>query len=119
MAHVNQKKEDDDEVHSFFEYTFEIASDVILGMALGILINSFSNYLEKVLHLGELMKMIIQIFLCCIILYLMKIESKHLYSSWRGSANYGIVFTTVFFSVQKNLVDFLENITLKHGNTKI
>ena len=40
----------------------------------------------------------------------MKMDSSQLYRSWRGKLDYGIVFTTVFIAVQKNIAIFMVQI---------
>jgi uncharacterized membrane protein YvlD (DUF360 family) len=98
----------DDFAETFPAYAFEVVSDIILGIVLGISVNMFVNYVGKILHLPVQIKLLFQLFIIIAVLYIMKIDSKYLYSSWKGQTSYGIIFTTVFFAVQKNMVQLFE-----------
>lgn len=91
-------------------YGFEIAYDVVLGVVLGILVNIITDKLSYIFHLHGLAKIILQLLLIIIVLYLLKYWSNYLYSSWQGETGYGVVFVSIFLVVQNNLTKFFENV---------
>lgn len=97
-------------VQSFPEYAFEIIADIILGIVLGVLVNMIVDYVSDYFKLPMFIKLLLQLFLIIVVLYILKIDSKYLYDSWKGSTNYGIVFTAVFLAVQKNMVKLFTNL---------
>ena len=102
---------------SFIQYTFEIATDILLGVVLGVIVNMVADYVGKILHLPRYGVLVVQFFLICGVLYLLKVDSKYLSQSWKGQTSYGIVFTAVFLAVQKNLINFFGDIYLDINNT--
>ncbi|XWV24465.1 hypothetical protein QJ856_gp0021 [Tupanvirus deep ocean] len=98
---------------SFFKYSFEVISDIILGVVLGVTVNIAADFIAIKLGLPRIGLIIVQIFLICLVLYIMKIDSKYLYESWKGQTNYGIVFTAVFLAVQRNIIRFFEDIYIE------
>ena len=95
---------------SFGYYAFEIISDIVLGVILGVLLNAFVDYLGQILNMPFYAIIILQVFLIIVVLYYLKVDSIHLYAAWRGQAGYGIIFTSVFLAVQKNIIIFFEKI---------
>ncbi|AZL89105.1 hypothetical protein QKC54_gp0736 [Megavirus baoshan] len=95
---------------SILGYTFEVISDIFLGIVLGIGINILVDYIGELLHLSFLVKIIIQFMFIVLILYFLKIDSSQLYSSWRGHTSYGIIFTSVFIATQRNLVKLFNEV---------
>lgn len=95
---------------NFIFYSFEIAADVVIGILLGFIVNKATDYLADAFNLNVLAKIILQFLLICVVLYVLKVESDKLYSTWEGSSNYGIIFIAAFLSVQKNLVMLWEYI---------
>lgn len=106
------KKKDNIE-ESFFEYSYEFIADITLGATLGIIINKIADLVGNYLNLPFYAIIIFQLFLICLILYIMKVDSKYLYKSWKGQTNYGIIFMSVFLAVQRNMVKFFEDIYSK------
>jgi len=102
-----------DTVTGFPKYALEIIADIFLGIVLGLSVNFFVDYLGKKFGLKFYAKLIIQIILIILVLYVMKVDSKYLYESWKGETSYGIIFTSIFLAVQKNLMHFLEYIFTK------
>ena len=100
----------DEFLEGFPQYTFEVLADIVLAILLGITVNKLTNHIAKYLGLNKYAKLVVQLVLIIIVLYIMKIDSKYLYASWKGETSYGIVFTTVFFAIQKNLTSFVEDI---------
>nr|URM62011.1 hypothetical protein [Mimivirus sp.] len=95
---------------SILGYTFEVIADIFLGLVLGIGINVFVDYIGEFLHLSFLVKIIIQFIFIILILYFLKIDSKQLYSSWKGHTSYGIIFTSVFIASQRNLIKLFDEV---------
>lgn len=91
-------------------YSIELTVDIFLGIILGIIVNRISDIIGRQLKLEFNTKMFIQLILIILVLYYMKVESKYLYDSWTGDQSYGIVFTSIFLSSQKNITTFIENI---------
>ncbi len=103
----------DDFKESFPMYAFEVTSDIVLAVLLGVAVNQITNIISKYFGLPKFAKIILQLALIIIVLYIMKIDSKYLYGSWKGQTGYGIIFTAVFLSVQKNMVKFLEDVYIE------
>jgi len=97
-------------LESFPMYAFEVTADIVLAVLLGVAVNQFTNWVAHKLRIGKYSKLIIQLILIILILYIMKIDSKYLYQSWKGQTNYGIIFTAVFLAVQKNVTMFMEDV---------
>lgn len=91
----------------FTAYTVEVLSDIFLGLTCGVLVDLLVKSLAREFSLSPIVVSTIQVFAICIVLYLMMKGSEHLTPSWHGSRNYGIVFITVFFASQANLVQFV------------
>ena len=108
------KVQDNQFNESFFVYSFEVVADVILAVFLGIIVNMIADYIGKFFNLPFCAILIVQLILISLVLYIMKIDSKYLYSSWKGQTNYGIIFTSVFLAVQKNMIKFFENMYLEN-----
>ena len=100
----------DEFMESFPLYAFEIIADMVLAILLGLSVNGVSNFIERNLGLPKYGKISVQMALIIIVLYIMKIDSKYLYPSWKGQTGYGIIFTAIFLAVQKNITSFVENI---------
>lgn len=107
---VKPESDGDNLNESFPSYSFEIISDIFLGIVLGVLVNTVSSLLALKLNWSKFTLVTFQFALITIILYIMKIDSKYLYSSWKGHTSYGIMFTTVFLAVQKNVIIFFEDV---------
>lgn len=101
---------------TFPKYAFEITADVVLGLVLGVSVNIVSNKIAVILKLRNFLKIVVQIFLNIFILYVLKIDSKYLYDTWKGETNYGIVFTSVFLASQRNLVHLFTDIYDEESN---
>lgn len=97
---------------SFGLYAFEIIADIILGIALGLTVNKVSNRLSNFLNLNVYLKYGFQLLLNIGVLYILKVDSKYLYTSWKGKTSYGIIFTAMFIASQKNLTKLLEKSAL-------
>jgi F0F1-type ATP synthase assembly protein I len=96
---------------SFFSYATGILLDLVLGVLLGIFVNTVVDFFAKTFNMPFYVAIILQILFIICILYLMKVDSKYLYTTWRGGRdNYGILFTAAFLGVQSNIVKFLEDI---------
>lgn len=95
---------------NFLDYSFDIAADIVLGLVLGTIVNVSADFVGKLLKLPSFGVLIIQFIFICVVLYTLKIDSKHLYQTWEGKTNYGIIFTAVFLASQKNIISFFENI---------
>lgn len=98
---------------SYPVYALEIITDILLGVIAGVTVNICANSVGRLLGLNRIGILIVQLFLITIVLYIIKIDSKYLYSTWKGETNYGIVFTAVFFAVQKNMMSFFEDIYIE------
>lgn len=94
-------------------YSIELTVDILLGVVLGIIINKLADFIGQKLQLDFYSKMFIQLILIIIVLYFMKIESKYLYKSWYGDQSYGIVFTSIFLSSQRNIARFIEKVYME------
>ena len=97
-------------IESFPLYAFEIVADMVLAIILGLGVNGIANFIGKSVGIHRYGKLSVQLFLIIIVLYIMKIDSKYLYPSWKGQTGYGIIFTAIFLAVQKNITSFVENI---------
>ena len=113
MSQIKKFQEQDDFNESFPRYAFEIVADMLLAITLGIVINTITNFLAKLFNLSIYVKIVVQLVLIILVLYIMKIDSKYLYSSWKGQTSYGIIFTAIFLATQKNIALFLEEIYSK------
>lgn len=109
---------DDKFVESYPAYAFEITADIVLAVLLGIGVNKLTNVIAKHFGLHIYAKLLLQLVFIITILYIMKIDSKYLYSSWKGQTNYGIIFTAIFLAVQKNVTKFLEDIYKENNTTQ-
>lgn len=101
-------------IESFPRYAFEVVADIVLAVLLGIAINQISNWIGKTFKLPKYGKLIVQLILIILVLYIMKVDSKYLYASWKGQTNYGIIFTAVFLAVQKNVMGFMQDIFVEN-----
>ena len=110
---ITPETSDSDFIESFPRYAFEVVADIVLAVLLGVAVNQISNWIAKSFHLPKYGKLIIQIILIILVLYIMKIDSKYLYNSWKGQTNYGIIFTAVFLAVQKNVTSFMDNVFIE------
>jgi hypothetical protein len=110
------KEKDEDFKESFPMYSLEVITDLILGAVLGVIVNTMADYIGNLFKLPFWGVLVVQLFLISVFLYVMKIDSKYLYNSWKGQTSYGIVFTSVFLAVQKNMLRFFENIYLDEKN---
>lgn len=98
---------------SYPSYAFEILADIFLGTILGFTVNTITDIISEKLHLSKYMKLILQLFFITVVLYVMKVDSRYLYASWKGETNYGIIFTAIFIGSQRNVIKFMENIYKK------
>jgi len=89
-------------------YALEITTDGLTGVVLDILINKFADFIGSYFKKSKIVTLTVQLMLIILILYLMKVESNHLYASWQGNQSYGIVFIAVFLASQKNLTSFIK-----------
>lgn len=101
---------------SFPVYALEVLSDIGLGVIAGLTVNISADFIGKLFKLNRIGILIVQLFLITVVLYVIKIDSRYLYSTWRGETNYGIIFTAVFLAVQKNMVRFFEDIYNEEDN---
>ena len=101
---------------SYPYYAFEIITDIVLRIIAGVTVNICANSVGRFLGLNRIGILIVQLFLITIVLYIMKVDSIYLYSTWQGETNYGIVFTAVFFAVQKNMMSFFADIYVEEEN---
>lgn len=97
-------------------YTLEIISDIALGIILGVSINKFVNFIGKKFSLGKYRKLIIQLILITMVLYIVKVDSKHWYTSWKGQTSYGVAFSVAFIGTQRNIIEFFEGIYIDEKN---
>ena len=100
-------------MESFPRYALEVTSDIVLAILLGVTVNQVSNWIGKTFKLPYYGKMIVQLILIILVLYIMKVDSQYLYQSWKGQTSYGIIFTAVFLAVQKNVMVFIENVYIE------
>ncbi len=108
LSNSQNQKDSSEQTESIFDYAFEVIADIFLGVVLGVSVNAITDFVARELGLPTYAKLALQFTLIIIVLYILKIDSKYLYSSWKGQTNYGIVFTAVFFAVQKNMLKFLK-----------
>ena len=101
---------------SFPIYALEILTDIALGVISGVAVNICADFIGRIMGLNRIGILLVQLFLITIVLYIIKTDSKYLYSTWKGETNYGIVFTAVFFAVQKNMMMFFEDIYIEEEN---
>lgn len=92
-----------DEFTGFISYCMQIGADVVLGVILGLAVNYLSTIVAEVLEIGSMGMYAIQFAFICAVLWFMKVESNYLYSTWEGSAGYGVVFMAFFIGVQYNM----------------
>jgi predicted PurR-regulated permease PerM len=105
------KTDSDGPGQSFISYGTGILLDIVLGILLGIFVNTVVDFFAKTFNMPFYAAIILQILFIICVLYLMKVDSKYLYATWRGGRdNYGILFTAAFLGVQSNIVKFLEEI---------
>lgn len=114
----NKKMDPDGINESFFSYVFEISADIVLGLVLGLFVNIVADFIGKIFGINIIGILIIQFILICLVLYILKVDSKYLYKSWKGKTSYGIVFTVVFFAVQKNVVKFFDYVISEERKNK-
>lgn len=93
---------------SYPHFAIEVIIDTLLGIMLGILIDKLSDIIGE--HLSFSAKMIVQFILIITVLYVMKNNSKYLYESWVTKGDYGILFTAVFLTSQKNVIMFMNKV---------
>lgn len=105
------KNDESDEMHeTFVQYAFEIIADIVLGICLGLVVNVCADYIGNIFNLPLSAKITVQLFLIVVVLYLMKIDSRYLYASWKGHTGYGIIFMTVFMAVQNNMIKLFDRL---------
>lgn len=109
----NSKLNNDNKKISFPVYALEIIVDIGFGIFMGLTVNFLANYIISLLGLNGYAVFIVQLFLITVVLYFIKIDTRYLYSTRNGEATYGIIFITVFFSVQKNMANFFTKIQSK------
>jgi hypothetical protein len=95
---------------TFLDFSLEIVADVMMGIFLGIMVNWVATYLGRAFNLSFLATILVQFLLICMVLYLLKINADYLYKAWEDASGYGIIFTGVFLGVQRNLINFFENV---------
>jgi uncharacterized membrane protein (Fun14 family) len=115
ISYLQQKNKTTDKI-SFPHYALEIITDVGLGVILGLSVNIATNFIGRIFKLNRVGILLVQLCLITIVLYVIKIESKHLYSSWKGKTDYGIIFISVFMASQKNVVRFFEDVYVEEEN---
>lgn len=95
----------DDDVfrESFPHYTTEILSDIVLGCVLGIFVNTLANIIGRDVGADRNGVLAIQLALIIVVMYILKVDSRYLNRTWRGSTDYGVIFTVVFLSTQRNV----------------
>lgn len=86
------------------EYSINLIDDVFLGVVLGLFVNIVSNTIRKVLKLSIAGLFIIQTLMNIFVLYQLELHSDLLYRGWFNPGEYGIVFLTVFFATQTNVL---------------
>lgn len=101
---------------SFPVYALEVVTDIGLGIIAGLSVNICADFIGKIFGLKYIGVIIVQLFLITIVLYMIKIDTRYLYSTWRGETSYGIIFMAVFLAVQKNMIKLFENIYLEEEN---
>ena len=94
----------------YYEYALELVVDIVLGIVLGLGVNILANYIGRIFNLSKSGKLIVQLILISIVLYVLKVDSEYLHLSWQGNTSYGIVFVSIFFASQHNLYEFFMNI---------
>lgn len=95
---------------SFVEYTLEFVFDCALGVVLGLFTNFVSDQLQKFFGYHNMVKLIMQLLLIAVFLYVFKYFSSDIARTWRNEMDYGIVFIAMFLASQKNFVYFMKMI---------
>ena len=101
---------------SFPTYALEVITDIGLGVFAGLTVNICADFIGSVFKLNRIGILIVQLFLITVVLYIIKVDSRYLYSTWKGETNYGIIFTAVFLAVQRNMVKFFEDVYIEQEN---
>jgi glucan phosphoethanolaminetransferase (alkaline phosphatase superfamily) len=104
-------------VKKITSYTVELIIDVIMGITLGVIVNTLTNFIGEYFKLNHALKLLVQICLIIAVLYLMKRNSKYLPECWKGEYDYGILFTSSFIISQKNLIVFIDKFYVDIGPT--
>ena len=97
-------------IQSFPQYALEVVTDIMLGLTLGVSIDTLVTYIGLYFNLSQIAMVFLQLALIIIVLYVMKRWSKYLYNSWYADTDYGIIFIAVFIESQRNIVTFIEDI---------
>lgn len=92
---------------SYKTYATSLSFDCILGIVLGLIVNKVANYIVDKLNLSSHVGMVLQLFLIINVLYLVKLNSPHLHSTWHATNAYGIVFLAFFLGSQSNLSNYI------------
>lgn len=109
---VRKNKEDTIEpLPDFLTYSLELFIDGATGLFLGLMVNYFSDWLQCTFGFDDLIKIILQIVLITLTLYIIKITIRKLFRSWRKETDYGIVFVSLFLASQRNIVKFVASIS--------
>ena len=95
---------------SFPIFFLEVVSDILIGVGLGLFVNMISTFIGKLFGLKKIGTIIIQLLMISLVLYMIKVDSRYLFSTWEGEADYGIIFTAVFLAVQPNMINFFTDI---------
>ena len=67
---------------TFPVYALEIVTDIALGVICGLAVNVTADFLGGMFGLNKMGVLIIQLFLITIVLYIIKSDSRYLYSTW-------------------------------------
>ena len=103
----------DNETCTYPVFVFRILVDIALGIIGGLVVNIFADYISNMFNLNGFARLFIQFILITLVLYIIKLNGRHLTATWQGEGSFGIIFLTVFLIIQKNFVKFLENIYIE------
>ena len=95
---------------SFFKYSVEVVTDILLGITLGVIVNLMTDYIAAIFEIHGILKLPIQLFLIVIVLYIMRIYPGISYPLRTRSDTYGVIFIPVFITAQRNFAIFFSDI---------
>jgi len=100
----------EDEPERFVEFNVDVVVDIILALFLGLIINHTVNILSIHFSLSEASKVLLQLFLIIVVLYLIQrysywIDKQIPGDQWKEG--FGIIFIPLFFSAQLNITNLI------------
>ena len=92
------------------KYIPTVIIDIMLGIIFGIYTNHFINVITRPFNIGINGKVIIQIVVISIVIYIMKELAKHIHQEPLSNYSYDVIFISVYISSQENIQEILQKI---------